>query len=171
MHTQHWLDPKFPDRTYGDRVSEYKANRLFIFLDGPLALHSVPFDTPDHTPDPARARDGGRHARRRILRSHVKIHHDPFYRKHSRMLPQPIDPVSFMRLMAPNPVLSAEDRRYCDTVLRPFFKERIDAYARAATRIRGTISHAPPPRLWDRITGRTSSANERFMSQLVARIP
>ncbi len=83
MDTFHWEDPKIPDRQFEQQIVDYKSNRLFVFLDGPLALHSVPWDNPDHTPDSARAENGGRHARRRILRSRVKVHHDPFYRKHS----------------------------------------------------------------------------------------
>ncbi len=170
METFHWEDPKKPDRVYREQVSDYKSNRLFVFLDGPLALHSVPFDNPDHTPAAERARDGGRYARRRILRSHVKVHHDPFYRKHSSLLPEPIEPESFMRLMAPNAVLSAVDQRYQEKVLRPFFAERLAAYARAAER-----AHQPKPQqwsraLWDRIVGRSRSSNE-FRSQLVQRIP
>jgi hypothetical protein len=171
MHTQHWLDPFYPDRTYSDQVVEYKANRMFVFLDGPLALHSVPFDNPDHTADPARARDGGRHARRRILRSHVKVNSNAFYRKHSQLLPEPLEPTSYARLMAINPILSADDQRYRETVLRPFFRERLQAYARAAACKQSTASEGPPARFWDRIVRRSPSAGDQLRSQLLERIP
>jgi hypothetical protein len=171
METFHWKDPEKPDRVYADKVAGYKANRLIVFQDGPLALHSVPFDNPDLTPNPARADAGGRHARRRILRSHVKVHHAPFYEKHSRLLRQPLEPERYMRVMAPNAVLSTEDVRYRDGVIRPFFAERLEAYARAAERAKDPERPAPPRRFWDRVMGRSQSANDRFMAQLTQRIP
>ena len=168
MHTQHWLDPAIPNRAYSDQTVDYKANRLFVFLDGPLALHSVPFDNADHTPDPARALDGGRHARRRILRSHVKIRHRAFYRKHSKLLPKPIEPLRYVRLMAANPVLSEADKRYRQDVLLPFFKERLRAYARAAAHSQRVDPPKVQQRFWERMMGRPPGP---FMSQLAARIP
>ena len=171
METFHWKDPNRPDRLYYEKVADYKANRLFVFQDGPLALHSVPFDNPDHTPNPARADDGGRHARRRILRSHVKVHHDPFYEKHSALLRERLEPERYMRLMAPNPVLSAEDERYRNVVIRPFYKERLEAYARAAKRAQDKNRRARPRKLWDRVIGRPQAARGKFMAQLVERIP
>jgi len=169
MDTQHWLDPKKPDRIYQDQVSEYKCNRLFVFLDGPLALHSVPADNPDHTPNPERAHDGGRNARRRILRSHVKIHHVPFYHKHSSLLPEPIEPVRYMRLMAPDAVLSAEDQLYREKVLRPFFKERVGAYARAVERMQEARSVDRRSSLLERTAKRFRSVQLNW--QMVQRIP
>lgn len=132
MDTFHWLDKQKPDRRYRDRVINYKANRLFVFMDGPLALHSVPFDNPDHRPNPTRANDGGRRARRRILRSHLMLDARAFYAKHSRMFLEPIALARYARIMAPNAVLSETDEQYRNQVLRPFFHERLQAYGRAA---------------------------------------
>lgn len=168
METFHWLDPKMPDRVYDEQVAAYKANRLFVFMDGPLALHSVPFDNPDFTPNPKRGDDNGARARRRILRSHIKIDHTPFYAKHSAQLREPLDPTRYMRIMAPNAVLSAEDERHREQVMRPFFRERLDAYARAAQRVEHKIwSHLS--RAWERIVGSRRPVD--FRSQFASRIP
>lgn len=165
IDTFHWEDPQKPDRKYTEKAIDYKSNRLTVFLDGPLALHSVPWDNPQHTANPERARDGGRYARRRILRSHVRVHHAPFYEWHSKRLPEPIEPVSFMRLLAPNAVLSADDQRYRDKVLRPFFRERIEAYRRATTQ-------APKRPFWERFLGAPKATMEEgFRSQISERIP
>lgn len=137
MDTFHWLDKQKPDRRYNDRVIDYKSNRLFVFMDGPLALHSVPLDNPDRQPNPGRANNGGRRARRRIIRSHLMLDKGAFYPKHSRMLPEPIALSRYARIMAPNAILSDADRQYRDGVLRPFFRERLQAYGRAAE------SHSP----------------------------
>jgi hypothetical protein len=143
MDTFHWLDPQKPDRRYHDEIADYRSNRLFVFMDGPLALHSVPFDNPDGRPDPARAADNGRHARRRILRSHVRVEEKQFFAKHSASLPAPIDLKRYAYVMAPNRVLSPDDQRYRDEVLRPFYQERIRAYARAAEAYRRPVSADP----------------------------
>lgn len=132
MDTFHWIDKLKPDRRYSDRVMNYKANRLFVFMDGPLALHSVPPDNPDRQPNPARANDDGRRARRRIIRSHLMFDKKAFYTKHSRMLPEPITLARYARIMAPNAVLSDADRQYRNRVLRAFFRERLQTYGRAA---------------------------------------
>jgi hypothetical protein len=170
IDTFRWESPDIPDRRYEQQVVDYKSNRLFVFLDGPLALHSVPWDNPDHTPDPARAEDGGRHARRRILRSHVKVHHDPFYRKHSSLLPEPLEPNSYMRLLAPNAVLSAGDQTYKDKVLKPFFNERLAAYANAAEIVRGGRRPAKPP-LWKRLLTTSQPSRDTISSRILERIP
>jgi len=132
MDTFHWFDKQKPDRHYSDRIINYKANRLFVFMDGPLALHSVPLDKSDRQPNPARANDSGRRARRRIIRSHLMLDERAFYAKHSRMLPEPITLARYARIMAPNAVLSESDRQYRNHVLRLFFRERLQAYGRAA---------------------------------------
>jgi hypothetical protein len=172
IDTFHWEDPKKQDRAYQAQVSDYKYNRMLVFMDGPLAFHSVPFDFPDHTtPNPERARDGGRHARRRILRSHVKVHHDPFYREHSADLPEPLDPVIYMKLLAPNAVLSEEDRRYHDTVIRPFFAERVKAYARAADAARERAQGGWASSLWRHLAEKMRPAASRFERQFTTHIP
>ena len=84
---------------------------------------------------------------------------------------QRLEPERYMRLMAPNAVLSADDARYRDAVMRPFFTERLEAYARAAERAQDPERPAPPRRFWDRVIGRSQTANDRFMAQLTQRIP
>jgi hypothetical protein len=116
------------------RVVDYRSNRLFVFLDGPMSFHSVPFDNPDHTPDPKRAIDGGIHARRRILRSHTKVNERVFFNAHSRALAQPLELSRYARLMAPGASWSGEDARYVQRVIEPFYRERLEAYARAGAR-------------------------------------
>ena len=173
MGTFRWNDPRLSDRQYQQKVSDYKANRLFVFLDGPLALHSVPFDNPDRLPDPARALDGGRHARRRILRSHIKVHEVPFYAKHSSFWSERIEPERYLRVMAPNPVLSDEDQRYSNTVIHSFFKERLLSYARAVDAV-GTHQAIPTTgrsRFWDGLFGRRRPSYKDFIAQLANRVP
>ena len=171
MHNVPWEGADHPDGVFREQVSDYKANRLFVFLDGPLALHSVPFDNPDHTPSPGRALNGGRNARRRIMRSHVKVDHMPFYAHHSQFLPEPLDPERYMRTLAHGATLSADDQRYRETVLRSFYRERLKAYARAAevTRVQ---SLTPPQRsshLWERLVGRMHQG--RLTARLVQHVP
>jgi hypothetical protein len=170
IDTFHWLDPAKPDRRYEDVTCQYRCNRLFVFMDGPLALHSVPFDRPDRTPDPRRSEDGGRHARRRILRSHVKVHHDPYYRWHSKRLPQALEPNTFMRVLAPNAVLTDTERHYVETVLKPFFLERVAAYARAARSVRGRgwIEPLAKVREW---LGGPARSHDAFVTQIASRLP
>lgn len=164
MDTFHWEHPLKPERKYAEKAVNYRSNRLFVFLDGPLAMHSVAWDNEQRTANPERARDGGRHARRRILRSHVKIHHGPFYAYHAKRLPEPLEPNNFMRILAPNAELSAEDQRYRDKVLHVFFRERIDAYARAAQ------SSVPERPFWERLFVAPKTEAD-FRSQIVERIP
>jgi hypothetical protein len=146
MDSLNWIDGQKPDRQFRDRVVDYKANRLFVFMDGPLAFHSVPFDNPDRRPNPARARDDGRHARRRIVRSHVKVEKKAFFAKHSPSLAEPIDLNRYVRVMAPNYLLRPDDQRYRDQILRSFYRERLQAYARAAEASRRPVGtdHARP---------------------------
>lgn len=67
------------------RIANYRANRLFAMLDGPLAVHSVrtgpagTWSEPRPTPDRWVAR-------RRVLRSHAKVHHHPSYTHHAGKL-------------------------------------------------------------------------------------
>ena len=130
MSTMRWNE----GNTDRSRVVDYRSNRLLVFLDGPMAFHSVPFDNPDHTPNPKRALDGGIHARRRILRTHTKVDERAFFNAHSRNLPEPLNLRRFARLMAPHAVWSEDDKRRVHHVVEPFFHERLDAYARAGAR-------------------------------------
>jgi hypothetical protein len=135
MDTLNWFDG-YGSRRYRDGVVDYRASRLFVFLDGPLAFHTVPFDNPDHQPDPQRALDNGSHARRRILRSHMRIEGKPFFAGHSARLSTALDLKRHAQVMAPNSVLSTADQQYRDAVLRPFYHERLQAYARATEAVR-----------------------------------
>jgi hypothetical protein len=143
------------------RVVDYRSNRLFVFLDGPMSFHSVPFDNPDHTPDPKRAIDGGIHARRRILRSHTKVNERAFFNAHSRTLSQPMDLPRYARLMGPGAAWSAEDARYVQRVVEPFVCERLEAYARAGARAASKDS---------RIVRDTRADAARSTSGLLARL-
>jgi len=168
MATFKWHSPEMP---FERGEVNYRASRMFLMQDGPLAVHSVAFDH-DFVPNPARARHAATRGRRRILRSHIKVHHDPFYKQHSEMLPAPLDPERFMRVMARDAVLSPEDLRYRDQIVRPFYRERLTAYARAAQcagqATERAAAHAPQG-LWNRLRGRRR--RDEFMSQLTDRVP
>lgn len=157
MHTRYW-EPK-PEWQYEERVCQYRANRLFVFLDGPLALHSVPRDNLDGSPDPRRALDGGRHARRRVLRTHAMVHPAPFYSKHG------LDLETYRRVMWPKAPLSTDDERYRDAVILPFIRERLGAHERGAA-----LVQMPLP-LRQRFARRLRPAAGGFEANIIARIP
>jgi uncharacterized coiled-coil protein SlyX len=147
------------------RAVDYSANRLFVFLDGPLALHSVLEDSPDGKPNPQRSLDDGLHARRRILRTHTKVHHAPFYEAHSHKLGIDFGADRYCYVMDPSRTLSAEDKAYRQETVRAFYRERIasynDAWSHYARDRRGNGS--PPPSC--------DFGYEMFLKQLNERIP
>lgn len=156
---------------FEEREYEYRCNRLFVFMDGPLALHSVPYDREDRTANPDRALDNGRNARRRILRSHVKVHHAPFYERHSQMLPEPLDPTRYMRVCDPSIDLTDEDVRYRSEVIRPFYRERLQAYAKATANESGSIAPSAISRYWPFKRKSTGYDNVKLTNQLTERLP
>jgi hypothetical protein len=133
MDTFNWAGPKQPEAAYERRIVDYRSNRLLAFVDGPLAFHSVPFDDPALAPDPNRGRDGGRYARRRIVRMHLEIPRAAFYAAHSSHLPGRLDLKRYASIMAPppRPPLSTDDEQYRETIIRPFVRERLETFARA----------------------------------------
>ena len=76
---------------------EFKTNRMFAFLDGPLSFHSVD-------------KSNQKNNKRRIMRSHVKVHHPLFYNKHSVMLNCDFDPSLYMKVCQPNAKLSEKEK-------------------------------------------------------------
>ena len=109
--TFRWLDSNKPDRKYLDLNISYKFNRLFTFIDGPLALHSVKKYTTIE--DKVRSiHNNPKLARRRILRSHIKVHHEPFYKMLSKEYGIKIDPTVFMKLMSFDPILNINEEKF-----------------------------------------------------------
>lgn len=167
---------KWEDMPFEGREVNYRANRLFLLMDGPLAVHSVSFDRDYRPLNPERVDRGSTKGRRRILRSHVKVHETPFFQKHSKLLSQNLEFSRFMRVMAPNIVLSPEDVIYREEVVRPFYRERLTAYARAAQIAAdngNAIASAAEPRglrkFWNDLLGKR--ANDEYRSQLEQRVP
>ncbi len=116
-------------------IISYKPNRLFVMLDGPLAIHSV-------RSGPESTRKAISNGRRRVLRCHAKVHHAPFYDEHARRLGVPFGPHEYTRLMDWGAKLEGDDLKFRDTVIRRFYRERIASYAQACaalSRPGGTI--------------------------------
>lgn len=119
--TFRWLDPQKPDRKYLDFPIQYKSGRLFTFLDGPLSLHSVKNYKNINGKIESIKRNSGL-ARRRILRSHVKVHHVPFYENLSKDYGTNIDPTEFMKLMSFDPNLTENEKFFKDRYLYYIYK-------------------------------------------------
>jgi hypothetical protein len=119
--TFRWLDPLKPDRKYLDLPIQYKTGRLFTFLDGPLSLHSVKnYKNINGKIDLIKRNPGL--ARRRILRSHVKVHHQPFYENLSKDYGTNIDPTDYMKLMSFDPILTDYEKLFKDKYLYNIYK-------------------------------------------------
>jgi hypothetical protein len=112
-----YMDRAKLDNELDDVDVVYKSNRLLCFFDGPLGFHSV---------KPTVEKQIGR---RRVLRTHLKVHHDPFYRYHNDALKGELDPTMLMKTFQGDPGLSQEELVYRSDVLRPFVKQRISSYA------------------------------------------
>jgi hypothetical protein len=129
--TFRWLDPSKPHVKYADKNIRYKANRLIAFLDGPMSLHSVN----DYSAIPGKidalAKNPER-SRRRILRSHVKIHHAPFYKQMSEICGSKIDPTMFMKCMAPNAELTRREEKFKEEYLRNFYSHAVQRHSQMA---------------------------------------
>jgi hypothetical protein len=130
------------------RIISYRPNRLFVMLDGPMAIHSVRAGPEAH-------HDASVHARRRVLRCHAKVHHHPFYESHAQRLGVPFGPVDYMRIMDWGAKLNDADIDFRKTVMFRFYRERIAAYART----------------WAAYTAGTVVEQEVFLRQARERIP
>lgn len=126
--TFRWLDPSRPHVKYVDKNIPYKANRLIAFLDGPLSLHSVADYNDIKGKVDAIAKDPEK-SRRRILRSHVKIHHAPFYKQMSKICGSEINPTMFMKCMAPNAELTHREEKFKEKHLRNFFSHAVQRHS------------------------------------------
>lgn len=100
---------------------DYEYNRLFSFLDGPLALHGVEAGT----------NEGQKRRMRRILRTHSKIHHVPFYNLLPKRIGSEVDPEAYMRMMNPAAQLDQGEQVFRDSVLRDFHLDQLNRYREA----------------------------------------
>ena len=112
------LDSNFIDKTSKSMNIKFQTNRLFSFLDGPLSFHSV-------------EKSCQKNNKRRIMRSHVKVHHPLFYNKHSEMLKCNFDPSLYMKVCSPHPQLSKDEKIFKNEYVVPFYEERISTYQTA----------------------------------------
>jgi len=158
MHTLQWASDAY---TFSSKVIEYKANRMLVFLDGPLAFHSVRFVNEDHSPDDRRAIDGGRHARRRIIRTHTRVCPTPFYERMRGHLAAPIADERFQAVMAVHAELDEDDLAYRRDVIQPFVRDRITTYAAAIEEVMQIPSG----------TERDDERYWRFFDQVVSSLP
>lgn len=126
--TFRWLDPTRPERQYRDKEIDYKGNRLFAFFDGPMALHSVK-TTMSGKQVETDLRKNNEISRRRILRAHVKVHHDPFYKQISTICKSKIAPEMFMKCMAPGVQLDATEQAFKDQSLKKMYSFSINRYS------------------------------------------
>lgn len=163
---------KSESELFDERVSDYKASRLFMFMDGPLALHRVPKTRSER--GNASARTGMQaNSRRRILRAHVKVDEALFFARHSKGSMEALTAERYAQVLAHNKVLSPEDLQYRDNVLRPFYKERLQAYARAAevAAVEGAASESLRHRFWQRLQKLLPFRQQRFLRQFKVRVP
>ena len=116
---------------YEMNTIDYVPGRMFAMLDGPLALHYVPFDKDDTAPSEKRKQNGGGNARRRILRCHARVHPAQFYDQHTIDTAHPLDPERYTFVMTPGSALSDADRSYRETIIRTFYRDRLADYAHA----------------------------------------
>ena len=124
FETFDWSDEQYK---YLEKTVEYKSNRLFVFMDGPLSLHSV---KPHFSECEAPFELSVANSRRRVLRSHVKIHHVPFYSKMSEMLGVEIDPSVYMRCMAMDSSLNEQEKTFKENILRKFYSVSVHSYSK-----------------------------------------
>jgi hypothetical protein len=106
------------------KIISYRQNRIFVMMDGPLAIHSV-------RAGPISKQNAVANARRRILRCHAKVDHNPFYEEHAHKLGTPFGPAEYTRLMYWGEKFEGEDLRFRNSVLRQFYRERMATYATA----------------------------------------
>ena len=112
------LNSNFIDKTSEFMKIKFQPNRLFAFLDGPLSFHSV-------------EKSNQKNNKRRVMRSHVKVHHPLFYNKHSTMLKCDFDPSLYMKVCGPHTKLSEDEKIFKNKYVVPFYEERISTYQTA----------------------------------------
>ena len=97
-------------------------------MDGPLALHSVnKYSTIN---DKIKSiNKNPLVARRRILRSHIKVHHQPFYEMLSNKYGKVIDPTVFMKLMSFDPEITAEEAKFKNDLLFPIYFDMVKKHS------------------------------------------
>ena len=126
--TFRWLDPQKPERKYLDLNINYKFNRLFTFMDGPLALHSVnKYSTINEKIKSIN--ENPLVARRRILRSHIKVHHQPFYEMLSNKYGEVIDPTVFMKLMSFDPEITVDEAKFKNDFLFQIYFDMVKKHS------------------------------------------
>jgi len=102
---------------YESKVIEYRKNRVFAFLDGPLSFHKV-----EHSIK------SGLCSERRIIRAHVKVDMEKFFQKNLEGIPSE----DFARLMYPvSQKISQEDKKTHKRMLKDVYEDRIIAYREA----------------------------------------
>jgi hypothetical protein len=127
--TFRWLDPNKPSVSYSNLEVEYKFNRLFCFMDGPLSLHSVKKYSTISGKQKLISQFKTK-SRRRILRSHVKVHHEQFYKYYSKLFDAKIEPEFFMRAMSFDPVLSEEELSFKKTTLYKVYEDMVKKHSK-----------------------------------------
>lgn len=126
--TFRWLDPNKPSISYSNLEVKYKFNRLFCFIDGPLSLHSVKKYSAIKNKKNLITQFKTQ-SRRRILRSHIKVHHEPFYKYYSKLFNAKIDPVFFMRAMSFDPVLSKDELSFKKNILYKLYEDMVKKHS------------------------------------------
>lgn len=167
--TFRWKDPQKPSITYTNLEIDYKVNRLFCFMDGPLSLHSVKNyssingkkELIDKYP---------MKSRRRILRSHVKIHHVPFYQYYSNLLKSNITPDFYMRAMKFDPTLTDEELSFKNNILFRLYKDMVEKHSNLSN-----IKHTPIYNisLFDKVQKRFfgKQSDDRYLKAFINNIP
>ena len=123
FETHKWADQR---NKYLDKTVNYTANRLFVFFDGPLSLHSVaPHNSDRNAPKILEEMT----SRRRVIRSHIKVHHSPYYQKMSKICGEDIDPTLFMRCMSGSDELNDDEQNFKGTILKKVYLSAVTSHS------------------------------------------
>jgi len=131
FNTFRWLDPNNPSVNYSNFEVNYKFNRLFCFMDGPLSLHSVKKYSSINNKKNLISQFKNQ-SRRRILRSHIKVHHEPFYKYYSNIFDAKIKPEFFMKAMAFDPDLSNDELFFKKNTLYKLYGDMVKKHSELA---------------------------------------
>ncbi len=113
---------------YESRVIEYRKNRVFAFLDGPLAFHKVEHSVND-----------GLCSKRRIIRAHIKVDFEQFLENVSDGVPS----ADFATLMYPvTKKVGVENKKLYSQILNDVYEKRIKEYGEAILHGKGTNNPA-----------------------------